>query len=81
MQEDVMENQHTTQQAQNEPPKKQKHLEQGNMSNFLKPSDVFFLVWVIYNLQGSDNRWWSAGSNPLTVLVAEWPIPTPCLHL
>ena len=49
MQEDVMENKHTTQKAQNEPPKKQKNLEQGNMSNVLKPSEVSFLVcWVIF---------------------------------
>ena len=44
MQEDAMKNKHTTQKAQNEPPKKQKNLEQGNMSNLLKPSEVSFLV-------------------------------------
>ena len=48
MQEDAMKNKHTTQKAQNEPPKKQKNLEQGNMSNLLKPSEVSFLgCWVI----------------------------------
>ena len=80
MQEDVMENKHTTQKAQNEPPKKQKNLEQGNMSNILKPSEVSFLVcWVIYSLEGSDN-WWQSGKSHLNVLVSEWLTPTPCLH-